>query len=72
MNGKYTDPKTQNKDAMLGSFWGSLGAAPATSRKTARRALQSAGAMPIAGKGLRKAASMGVKGKKKKKTDGPY
>jgi|3_EtaG_2_1085321.scaffolds.fasta_scaffold00321_19 hypothetical protein len=43
MNGKYTDPKTHKKDAMLGSFWGSLGAAPATSRKTARRALQSAG-----------------------------
>jgi len=43
MNGKYTDPKTQKKDAMLASAWGAMGAMPVMGRSAARRALQSAG-----------------------------
>jgi len=64
VDGFSTEPfqKKGDKDAMAGR----------AQSGAAWSAIPAFGAMPIAGKGLRKAASMGAKGKKKKKTDGPH
>ena len=75
MTDKYTDPKTQNKDAMLSDFYSSLNRTPKKAFKAARQALSSlpyaAQAMAVvpsysAGKALKK------KTKNRKQRNAPY